>query len=129
MALTGDGADEIFGGYNRHVLGPRLWRRLAPLPMALRRPLGRALAGLEGQGARHAMLHRLAARAGLPVTLLDKMGRLGGIVAGADGPAALYARLTRGLMDPGTILATPPGCPSPTRRCPPRWRGSTGPSG
>jgi asparagine synthase (glutamine-hydrolysing) len=104
VALTGDGADEVFGGYNRHVLGPRLWRRLAPLPMGLRRPLGRALAGLEGLGARHAALHRLAARAGLPVTLLDKLGRLGGIVAGARGPDALYAHLTRGVMDPGTLL-------------------------
>jgi len=121
VALTGDGADEIFGGYNRHVLGPRLWRRLAPLPMALRRPLGRTLAGLErlGAGDRQGRLHRLAGVFGLPVTLLDKLAKLGGIVASADGLPALHAALTRAVPDPRVLMTPgmrarlgPPGTPT-----------------
>ena len=37
VSLSGDGGDEMFGGYNRHTWCGPLWRRLKPFPESLRK--------------------------------------------------------------------------------------------
>jgi asparagine synthase (glutamine-hydrolysing) len=100
VALTGDGADEIFGGYNRHIFGPRLWRRAAPIPKWLRASAGRMAGSFDSLAVNEeSLIRRLSAKANAPITAIDKATRLVVALGQAGSIEDLYAHFSRAFSE------------------------------
>lgn len=98
VALGGDGGDEVFVGYNRYVLGNRLWRRTRRWPLPVRRPVGAALARL-----RPGTVDRLLGGRGPVRNPGDKVQKLANLLRTED-QASFVEALVR-VWDPVEILA------------------------
>ncbi|WP_416916212.1 MAG: asparagine synthase (glutamine-hydrolyzing) [Roseicyclus sp.] len=112
VALSGDGGDELFAGYNRYVLAGRRWPRIERVPQPLRAAAG-AVLGAIPSGLTDAMLSRVP---GTPPQPGDKLAKVASVLPLSSNQ--LYQRLVSQVPDPwshieanerGTPLKLPPG--------------------
>ncbi len=47
VALSGDGGDEMLGGYNRHITGPKIWDKTRHIPRPLRHIAAKAITSVS----------------------------------------------------------------------------------
>jgi asparagine synthase (glutamine-hydrolysing) len=101
VALSGDGGDELFAGYNRYAWGSGLWRRMAPVPAGLRRTASGMIRSLR---PRHwDALSSIIPASKRPRLLGDKLHKLAGILD-AGGPDALYRGLLTHWEEPDRLV-------------------------
>jgi asparagine synthase (glutamine-hydrolysing) len=116
VALSGDGGDELFAGYNRYQLTQRFWRALSMLPHSLRKSAATVLTAVSPDKW-SALLAVLPSRL-RPPQAGDKVHKVATVLR-LDSPDAVYRRLVshwepadvvpgahepEGLLDDATVL-------------------------
>lgn len=101
VSLSGDGGDELFGGYNRYFLGSAMWRGISPVPQAVRHGASNALSALSPMTwdrIGRMLPHRLR-----QPMLGDRVHKLASVL-GASTSDEVYRWLVSHEREPGSLV-------------------------
>jgi asparagine synthase (glutamine-hydrolysing) len=99
VALSGDGGDEILGGYNRHIFSDGLWKHLSTVPVQLRAAVAFLLRVVPDQA--YMLLQNLIPARRRPAHVLEKLHKLA--YAMPVESRDLYMRLVSLCFEPSKI--------------------------
>lgn len=105
VSLSGDGGDEVFGGYNRYTWGPLIWRNVGWVPRWLRRCGAWALTTLSSRSW-DSVFRRMGAV--LPAQFKqpnpgESIAKLADVLA-VDSPKSIYRTLVSHWKDPAALV-------------------------